>query len=64
MSGELKSGQEILDEFFSQIINIDGVDKDVAEAILKLYKDKDNKLTNTNLSNELSTIREKQQNEN
>jgi hypothetical protein len=57
MSNELKSGQEILDEFFSQITNIDGVDKDVAEAVLKLYKD--GKLTNTNLSNELSNIREK-----
>lgn len=57
MSGELKSGQEILDDFFSQITNIDGVDKDVAEAVLKLYKD--NKLTNTNLSNELSRIRDR-----
>lgn len=57
MSIELKSGQEILDEFFFQITNIDGVDKDVAEAVLKLYKD--NKLTNTNLSNELSNIRDK-----
>lgn len=57
MSSELKSGQEILDEFFSKITNIDGVDKDVAEAVLKLYKD--NKLTNTNLSNELSSIRDR-----
>lgn len=57
MSSELKSGQEILNEFFSQITSIDGVDKDVTEAILKLYKD--GKLTNTNLSNELSSIRDK-----
>lgn len=57
MSSELKSGQEILDEFFNQITNIDGVDKDVAEAVLKLYKD--GKLTNTNLSNVLSSIRDK-----
>jgi len=57
MTNELKSGQEILDEFFSQIMSIDGVDKEVAEVILKLYKD--GKLTNTNLSNELSSIRER-----
>jgi len=57
MNSEIKSGQEILDEFFSQITNIDGVDKEVAEVILKLYKD--GKLTNTNLSNELNSIREK-----
>lgn len=57
MGSELKSGQEILDEFFSQIMNIDGVDREVAEIVLKLYKD--GKLTNTNLSNELSSIRER-----
>jgi len=57
MSSELRSGQEILDDFFSQIMNIDGVDKDVAEAVLKLQKD--GKLTNTNLSNVLSSIRDK-----
>lgn len=57
MSIELKSGQEILDEFFSQITNIEGVEEDVAEAVLKLYKD--DKLTYTNLSNELSSIRDR-----
>lgn len=57
MSGDLKSGQEILDEFFSQITNIDGVNKEVADTVLKLYRE--NKLTNTNLSNELSAIRDR-----
>lgn len=57
MSGDLKSGQEILDEFFSQITNIDGVDKEVADTVFKLYRE--NKLTNTNLSNELSAIRDR-----
>jgi len=57
MNDELKSGQEILDEFFSQITNIDGVDKEVAEIVMKLYKN--GKLTNTNLSNELSSIRDR-----
>jgi len=61
MSGELKSGQEILNEFFSQIMNIDGVDKKVANVVLRLYQE--GKLTNTNLSNDLSTIREKKENE-
>lgn len=58
MANEIKSGQAILDEFFSQIEDIDGVNKEVAIVILKLYQE--GKLTNTNLSNELSTIREKQ----
>ena len=57
MTNEIKSGQAILDEFFSQIENIGGVDKEVATLILRLYQE--DKLTNTNLSNELSLILEK-----
>ena len=58
MTEKIKSGQEILNEFFSQIMNIDGVDKKVANVVLSLYQN--DKLTNTNLSNELNKIREKQ----
>ena len=61
MTEQIKSGQEILDEFFSQIGNIEGVDQDVAQTVLRLYQE--GKLTNTNLSNDLSTIREKKENE-
>lgn len=61
MAERIRSGQEILDEFFSQIINIEGVDQDVAQTVLRLYQEA--KLTNTNLSNDLSTIREKKENE-
>lgn len=57
MTYKIKSGQEILDDFFSQITSIDGVDQEVANTVLKLYQD--GKLTNTNLSNELSNLREK-----
>ncbi|BBO19057.1 conserved hypothetical protein [Candidatus Brocadia pituitae] len=59
MVEQIKSGQEILDEFFSQIGNIEGVDKNVAQTVLRLYQE--GKLTNTNLSNDLSTIREKKE---
>ena len=57
MTDQIKSGQEILDEFFSQVINIEGVDQEVAKTIMKLYQE--GKLTNINISNELSRIREK-----
>ena len=57
MTDKIKSGQEILDDFFSQITSIDGVDQEVANTVLKLYQE--GKLTNTNLSNELSNLREK-----
>jgi hypothetical protein len=58
MTDKIKSGQEILDNFFSQITSIEGVDKEVANVVLSLYQN--GKLTNTNLSNELGKIREKQ----
>ncbi len=58
MTDKIKSGQEILDNFFSQITSIEGVDKEVANVVLSLYQNV--KLTNTNLSNELGKIREKQ----
>jgi len=57
MTDQIKSGQEILDEFFSHITDIEGVDQEVVKTIIKLYKE--GKLTNINISNELSRIREK-----
>ena len=57
MTDKIKSGQEILDDFFSQITDIDGVDQKIANIVLRLYQN--GKLTNTNLSNELSNLREK-----
>jgi hypothetical protein len=57
MTDQIKSGQEILDEFFSHIKDIEGVDQEVIETIIKLYQE--GKLTNINISNELSRIREK-----
>ena len=61
MTEQIKSGLEILDEFFSQIENIEGVDQYFAKTVLRLYQE--GKLTNTNLSNDLITIREKKENE-
>lgn len=57
MIDELKSGREIIDEFFLKIMDIEGVDKDIAEIVFKLFKE--DKLTNTNLTNELQRLREK-----
>lgn len=57
MTDQIKSGQEILDEFFSHITDIEGVDQEVVKTIVKLYQE--GKLTNINISNELGRIREK-----
>lgn len=56
MADEIKSGQQVLDEFFSELIDIESIDKKIASIIIKLYKE--GKLTHTNLSNELMNIRE------
>ncbi len=57
MNEKPKSGKEIVEEFFSEVGNIDGVDKNVLDILVNLYRD--GKLTNTNLTNELTRIQEK-----
>ncbi len=55
MTDDLKDGKEILAEFFLEIPRIEGVDSDVAEILVGLYQK--GKLTNVNITNELSRIR-------
>jgi len=56
MTDRIRSGQEILDEFFTEIASMDGIDNDVANIVVNLYREE--KLSDTNLSNELARIRE------
>jgi len=56
MSTEIKSGKEILDEFFEDIKINEKLDQDVATAIVELYES--GKLTDKNLTNTLSELRE------
>jgi hypothetical protein len=56
MDNQVKSGKEILDDFFGNIKNLPGVDKEIAEKIFELYKA--GKLTSTNISNALVKLRE------
>ncbi len=55
MTDQIRSGQEVLEEFFTEIASMDGIDNDVANIVINLYRDE--KLTDTNLSNELARIR-------
>ena len=57
MSEKVKSGRELLDEFFTAITDIEGVEKEVAIVVGNLYRE--GKLTDTNLSNELDSLRRK-----
>lgn len=56
MEEKVKSGKEILDDFFENIDNIENVDPEIAKMLNKLYNDE--KLTDTNVKNELQTLRE------
>lgn len=62
MDNKVKSGKEILDDFFTNISNIESVDKDLAESLAKLYQQ--GKLTDTNVKNELQNLRDKDANKN
>ncbi len=62
MDKPVKSGKEILDDFFNNILNIPNVDKKLASEIKKMYEK--GKLTDTNLSNKLDFLRKEKLNEN
>jgi len=56
MTDQIRSGQEVLDEFLTEIASIEDVGQDIANIVINLYRE--GKLTDTNLSNELARIRE------
>jgi hypothetical protein len=55
MDGKVKSGKEIVDDFFKNIENIEGVDKEIAKMLVSLNEN--DKLTEINVKNELSNLR-------
>lgn len=56
MDNQVKSGKEILEDFFNTIQNIENVDKILAQSLAALYEQ--GKLTETNVKNELQKLRE------
>lgn len=62
MDKNIKSGKEILDDFFKNIENIEKVDKTVAKSLKELYES--SKFTDANVKNELQRIRDTNGNKN
>ncbi|MCL2311781.1 MAG: hypothetical protein FWC41_04735 [Firmicutes bacterium] len=58
----VKSGKEIVDDFFRTISAIEGVDIAIANSLAELYTQ--DKLTDKNVANELQRIRQQNGNEN
>lgn len=56
MADKVKSGKEILDDFFNGIEEIESVDTDIAKMLSELYQN--DKLTDTNVKNELQKLRD------
>ena len=56
---KIKSGQEMLDDFFNEIGQIPKINQGLAVALKTLYKD--NKFTNTNITNTLSDLRKEEE---
>ena len=59
---EVKTGKQFLNSFFSELKTINNLDSEVIALLVKLFEE--NKLTNTNIENGLSQIREKWDHEN
>ena len=53
----VKSGKQILDDFFNEIENLPGIEKEIAQMFSSLYSQ--NKFTDVNIRNELQKLREK-----
>lgn len=60
MNNEVKSGQEILDDFFETIETIEGVDENISKMISDLYKE--GTLTEARIKNELEQLRIQEKN--
>ena len=56
MAEKVKSGKEILDDFFNDIEEIKNVDTVIAKMLSELYQN--DKLTDTNVKNELQKLRD------
>ncbi len=54
MSDETKSGREVIDEFFANILNIEGVDEKIAKKLTSLYSEE--KLTDTYIENAMGQL--------
>ena len=56
MSDKIKSGKDVIDEFFAEILNVEGVDQKTVEKLVELYGE--NKLTDKNIQNALEELKQ------
>ena len=54
MTDEIKSGNEVVKEFFSEIYNVEDAEKSVVDMLVNLYDE--DKLTDKNIQNALEEL--------
>ena len=54
MDKKIKNGKEVIDEFFSEIYNIENIDEKTVESLISLYGE--GKFTDKNIQNKLDEL--------
>lgn len=54
MDDKAKSGEEVIEEFFNEITDIEGTDNKTVKKLISLHKEK--KLTETNIQNAMDDL--------
>jgi len=54
MSDTTQSGKDVIDKFFDEILNIDGIDEKIVNKLIFLHTER--KLTDTNIQNALEEL--------
>jgi len=56
MDNQIKSGKDVIDEFFAEILNVEGADESTVNKLIELYSD--NKFTDSNIQNALEELKQ------
>ena len=56
MDNQIKSGKEVIDEFFAEILNVECTDENTINKLIELYGD--NKFTDSNIQNALEELKQ------
>ena len=56
MDKQIKSGKDVIDEFFAEILNVEGTDESTVNKLIELYSE--NKLTDSNIQNALEELKQ------
>lgn len=56
MDKQVKSGKEVIDDFFAEILNVERTDENTVNKLIELYSE--NKLTDSNIQNALEELKQ------